>query len=95
MANGAHLILMHHAHVLQGVQLTSDGRMCCYNLGNFMYDWEEGNVIVPVVVQEQNQSAISFSISTAKALRRQQHFQFGSMKTVQFAGEQANVAVEF
>ena len=58
MDNGAHLILMHHAHVLQGVQLTSEGRVCCYNLGNFVYDWEEGNVIVPVMVDEQNESAI-------------------------------------
>jgi poly-gamma-glutamate synthesis protein (capsule biosynthesis protein) len=58
MANGADLILMHHAHVLQGVQITSQGRVCCYNLGNFLYDWQEGNVQTPVMLREQNEGAI-------------------------------------
>ena len=58
MAAGADLILMHHAHVLQGVEATPQGAMCCYNLGNFLYDWEEGNVRMPVVVDEQNESGI-------------------------------------
>src|SRR5262249_46709931 len=52
MAAGADLILMHHAHVLQGVQITSQGRVCCYNLGNFLYDWEEGDVQAPVMLRE-------------------------------------------
>jgi poly-gamma-glutamate synthesis protein (capsule biosynthesis protein) len=58
MAAGVDLILMHHAHVLQGVQATARGAMCCYNLGNFLYDWEEGNVRMPVVVEEQNEGGI-------------------------------------
>jgi len=58
MEAGADLILMHHAHVLQGVQITSDGRVCCYNLGNFLYDWEEGDVQTPMVLREQNEGAI-------------------------------------
>lgn len=55
---GAHLILMHHAHVLQGVQVTASRAVCCYNLGNFIFDWEEGNVKIPVLVREQNEGAI-------------------------------------
>lgn len=58
LAAGVHLILMHHAHVLQGVQVTARKSVCCYNLGNFLLDWEEGNVKVPVLVQEQNEGAI-------------------------------------
>jgi Bacterial capsule synthesis protein PGA_cap len=58
MAAGADLILMHHAHVLQGVQVTSEGQVCCYNLGNFLYDWEEGNVKTPVMLREQNEGGI-------------------------------------
>lgn len=58
MAAGADLVLMHHAHVLQGVQITSERRVCCYNLGNFVCDWTEGNVKTPVMVREQNEGAI-------------------------------------
>lgn len=58
MEAGADLIVMHHAHVLQGVEVTAAGRVCCYNLGNFILDWREGNVEVPVMVAEQQQSAI-------------------------------------
>ena len=58
MAAGTDLILMHHAHVLQGVQVTPDGKVCCYNLGNFLLDWREGNVEIPVMVKEQNEGAV-------------------------------------
>lgn len=58
MSSGADLVLMHHAHVLQGVQVTSQGRFCCYNLGNFLYDWKEGNVQTPVMLREQNEGAV-------------------------------------
>jgi poly-gamma-glutamate synthesis protein (capsule biosynthesis protein) len=58
MAVGANLVLMHHAHVLQSIQVTEHGEICCYNLGNFLYDWEEGNVLVPIMVEEQNQGGI-------------------------------------
>jgi poly-gamma-glutamate synthesis protein (capsule biosynthesis protein) len=58
MEAGADVILMHHAHVLQGTQVDGHGRVCCYNLGNFLYDWEEGNVKVPVALDEQNESGI-------------------------------------
>ena len=58
MGSGADLVLMHHAHVLQGVQITSERRICCYNLGNFLFDWKEGNVQTPVMLHEQNEGAV-------------------------------------
>jgi hypothetical protein len=58
MAAGADLILMHHAHVLQGVQVTSENRVSCYNLGNFLLDWCEGNVKTPIMIKEQNEGAV-------------------------------------
>ena len=58
MGSGADLVLMHHAHVLQSVQITSEGRLCCYNLGNFLYDWSEGDVQTPVMLREQNEGAV-------------------------------------
>jgi hypothetical protein len=58
MAKGADLILMHHAHVLQGIQVTQSNRLCCYNLGNFVFDWEEGNVKISTMLQEQTESAV-------------------------------------
>jgi capsule synthesis protein PGA_cap len=58
MNGGANLIIMHHAHVLQGVQITQQGCVCCYNLGNFLYDWSVGNVQTPVQLRAQNEGGI-------------------------------------
>jgi hypothetical protein len=58
MGKGADLVLMHHAHILQGVQVTAAGAVCCYNLGNFLYDWQEGDVQTPIMLREQNEGAI-------------------------------------
>jgi hypothetical protein len=55
---GADLILIHHAHVLQGVQADSRGRSICFNLGNFLFDWQEGNITSNVMVREQQESAV-------------------------------------
>lgn len=74
MKAGADLILMHHAHVLQGVQVTPGAKVCCYNLGNFLLDWREGNVEIPVAVKEQNEAAVFLfeldaqGVATAAAL---------------------------
>jgi hypothetical protein len=54
---GANLILMHHAHVLQGVEV-SERSMCCYNLGNLVFDWQEGHVLNDIMLREQNESAV-------------------------------------
>jgi len=55
---GAGLILMHHPHVLQGVEVTPDGCVICYSLGNFLFDWEVGNVRSHVAVDRQREGAI-------------------------------------
>ncbi len=55
---GADLVLMHHAHVLQGVQLVGNERLIAYNLGNFILDWREGNVEVRTMAKEQQEGAI-------------------------------------
>jgi len=55
---GVDLILMHHAHILQGIELRDSGRLICYNLGNFLFDWEEGNVKGDVMVDAQREGAI-------------------------------------
>jgi len=58
LKSGASVILMHHAHVLQGVQVTFEEGVCCYNLGNFVLDWQEGKVKNTVMLREQNEGAI-------------------------------------
>jgi len=58
MDHGVDLILMHHAHVLQGVDTHPSGGIICYNLGNFLLDTEDGNVIPDVMIEEQKQSAV-------------------------------------
>lgn len=55
---GANLVLIHHAHVLQGVEMDSRGNICCYNLGNFLFDITEGIVEIPLMQDEQTESAI-------------------------------------
>lgn len=55
---GAQLVLMHHAHVLQGLEVFEAGQVVCYNLGNFLFDWEEGTVRANLVVNEQNEGAV-------------------------------------
>ncbi len=57
MQEGAHVVLMHHAHVLQGYA-AGDGRLTVYNLGNFIADIYEGETGVTVVPELQLESAI-------------------------------------
>jgi poly-gamma-glutamate capsule biosynthesis protein CapA/YwtB (metallophosphatase superfamily) len=54
---GAHVVLMHHAHVLQGYK-TRSGRLAIYNLGNFVADIYEGETGVTPVPERQLESAI-------------------------------------
>jgi poly-gamma-glutamate synthesis protein (capsule biosynthesis protein) len=58
MQAGVNLVLMHHAHVLQGVQMTDSGNVCCYNLGNFVWDCFEVNVLTKAMLDEQQESAV-------------------------------------
>ncbi|MCB1036114.1 MAG: CapA family protein, partial [Acidobacteria bacterium] len=55
---GAHLVLMHHAHVLQGVEVTADGSVICYNLGNLLFDWTEGEVPGLEEIEHQRSGAL-------------------------------------
>lgn len=64
-SSGASLVLVHHAHVLQSIQVLQNGSICCYNLGNFLMDSQEGNIVVPILQKEQNESAI-FSFDVGK-----------------------------
>lgn len=57
VAAGTDLVLMHHAHVLQGVQVVDDS-VICFNLGNFLFDSREGNVRAEVMEREQNEGAV-------------------------------------
>jgi poly-gamma-glutamate capsule biosynthesis protein CapA/YwtB (metallophosphatase superfamily) len=57
-AAGADLVLMHHPHVLQGVETTSAGQVLCHSLGNFLFDWKEGLITNHVMVREQNEGAV-------------------------------------
>jgi hypothetical protein len=41
---GASLLLMHHAHVLQGARVSPSGGIACFSLGNFLLDPSEGYV---------------------------------------------------
>src|SRR6267143_1972623 len=54
---GAHVVLMHHAHVLQGY-LADHGRLAIYNLGNFIADVYEGELGGTPVPERQMESAI-------------------------------------
>jgi hypothetical protein len=58
---GASLILMHHAHVLQGVEFFNRS-VCCYNLGNFVFDCKEGHVRNSIMVREQNEGAVFYFV---------------------------------
>jgi len=58
MKAGVDLILMHHAHVLQGIQVSNSGQVCCYNLGNFLWDPFEGDILPNVVAKEQEEGGI-------------------------------------
>ena len=57
LAAGADLVLMHHAHVLQGIEVTADG-MVCYNLGNLLLDWTLGDVRVEIMEEEQRSGGL-------------------------------------
>ncbi len=57
LGEGAHVVLMHHAHVLQGYQVR-DGRLAIYSLGNFIADIYEGGTGVRPVPERQLESAI-------------------------------------
>ncbi len=58
LSAGADLVVMHHAHVLQGVELAAGGGLACYNLGNFLFDWTEGEIAVAGGHEEQRRGGV-------------------------------------
>ncbi len=57
LAAGADLVLIHHAHVLQGIEVTPDG-LICHNLGNFLLDWTLGHIRFELMLEEQRTGGI-------------------------------------
>ena len=57
LAQGADLVLIHHAHVLQGIEPTANG-LICYNLGNFLLDMTVGNIRIEIMQEEQRSGGI-------------------------------------
>jgi hypothetical protein len=70
---GVDLILMHHAHVLQGVELFNRS-VCCYNLGNFVFDCEEGHVQNSIMVREQKESAVFYFVLDRRGVAKASAF---------------------
>jgi poly-gamma-glutamate capsule biosynthesis protein CapA/YwtB (metallophosphatase superfamily) len=58
LENGADLVLMHHAHVLQGIEIQGGSRVACYSLGNFLIDWREGWVPACIVEEQQREGGV-------------------------------------
>ncbi|SRR6266581_258444 len=54
---GADVVLMHHAHVLQGYGVRA-GRLAIYNLGNFIADIDEGETESTPVPERQRESGV-------------------------------------
>lgn len=50
---GAGLVLLHHPHVVQGVEVAPGGGVACYSLGNLLLDWREGEIPVERMIEEQ------------------------------------------
>ena len=55
---GADLVVMHHAHVLQGVEVTDAGGVACYSLGNLLFDWTAGEVAYDRMLEEQRSGGV-------------------------------------
>jgi hypothetical protein len=58
VAAGANVVLMHHAHVLQGLERVGDRGVVCYNLGNFLMDPACGYVQFPTVMEQRRTGAV-------------------------------------
>jgi Bacterial capsule synthesis protein PGA_cap len=57
-SEGADLVLMHNAHVLQGVEVMNDRNVVCYNMGNFLFDWQQGYLQNDIMLKEQREGAV-------------------------------------
>ena len=57
-ALGATLVLFHHAHVLQGIEVNSQGQIICHCLGNFLWDYQEGFMPALFNLKAQQEGAV-------------------------------------
>ncbi|MEM9291350.1 MAG: CapA family protein [Acidobacteriota bacterium] len=60
-AAGADLVLAHHAHVLQGIEVVDSGprrSVVCHNLGNLLFDWQEGEIATTADIGPQRSGAL-------------------------------------
>jgi hypothetical protein len=55
---GVDLILAHHPHVLQGIEVSPEGAVICYSLGNFLFDWRAGEIRSNVVEELEREGGI-------------------------------------
>jgi len=58
VSEGADLVLMHNAHVLQGVEVMNGGNVVCYNMGNFLFDSQAGYLKTSIMLKEQREGAV-------------------------------------
>lgn len=58
IAAGADVVLMHHAHVLQGLERVGDRGIVCYNLGNFLMDPASGHVQIQTAMEQRRTGAV-------------------------------------
>jgi poly-gamma-glutamate capsule biosynthesis protein CapA/YwtB (metallophosphatase superfamily) len=68
MRRGADMVLMHHPHVLQGIEVNESGHVCCFSLGNFLWDNLEGNIHTNVMLEERHESAVFICDMDAKGV---------------------------
>lgn len=55
--SGAKLILIHHPHILQGIEVINE-KVICYSLGNFLFDWRQGLVKSDIAIKHQREGGI-------------------------------------
>jgi hypothetical protein len=70
LESGGDLVLMHHAHVLQGVEVKPGPQVVCYSLGNFLIDWREGWVPARVVEEQQREGGVFLFELDRKGVKR-------------------------
>jgi hypothetical protein len=58
LSEGADLVLMHNAHVLQGVEVFNERSVICFNMGNFLFDSQAGYLKTSIMLKEQREGAV-------------------------------------
>lgn len=69
LGDGADVVLLHHAHVVQGIEATADG-VVGYNLGNLLVDYSEGVDVLAETFEAQRRGALFFLELDRRGVRR-------------------------